>query len=456
MILLIQRGLRWFSGQSRLSINRRIFAAAVTVGAFTLLVKAAALIKELVVAFRFGTSRELDALLIAFAIPTFGISVLGGSIQAALIPTYLETLHKKGKQAASALLGTVSSYYLVLLLLIAVILMVSAPWLLRIMAGGFSEQSRLLTQHLLYWLLPVLVLTGYARLMAAVLVAENHYAISTVAAVATPIALIMSMSMFFGTLGIYSLVVGFLVGAAVEMLILIWVSSSIGYQPTFAWGPLSVEFHQVRIQYLPMIIGTMLMSGMIVTDQAMAALLPAGGVSALNYANKVPSVIMNLSSAAIGTAILPYFSRMVTAADWKGVRHVCRTYAGLILVTCVPLTVILILLSGAITRHLYQHGAFSATDSQEVAYVQICLLIQIPFYTISILAVRLISALKENTLLMYGAAVSLVANAVLDYGLMQFMGVAGIALSTSLVYALATIYLWLMAFRSMNKNDAGI
>ncbi len=43
------------------SNNRKIFGAAITVGMGTLFVKIAAMSKELIVAWRFGTQDELDA-----------------------------------------------------------------------------------------------------------------------------------------------------------------------------------------------------------------------------------------------------------------------------------------------------------------------------------------------------------------------------------------------------------
>lgn len=449
---MIVARMRRLSQWAARSVNRQIFMAALTVGGFTLLVKGCAVFKELVSAYQFGTGRELDALLIAWALPTFLISVLGGSLQAALVPVYLDVLHKEGREPATRLVGSLSVVYLFLLIAVSVCLLLLSPWLLRGMGMGFTAAELVLCQHVFYVLVPIIVFTGMARLYGGVLVAEDRFALTTVATIATPLLSIICMVLLAGVIGIYSLALGILLGALVEVLTLARVLSRRKVSLSLRWSGKTPALAQIGAQYSPVIMGSVLMAGTLLTDQAMAGMLPAGGVSALNYANKVPAVVLGLTSAAIGTAVLPYFSRMVTAADWSGVRHTFRTYCKLIAITTIPVTVVLILLSGPIVRHLFERGAFTAADTHVVSFTQICFLVQIPFYTLGILAVRLISALQANRILMWGSAVSLVLNAALDYVLMHKMGVAGIALSTSLVYVVSFVYLFIMLARVMHRR----
>ena len=450
---MIAAGMRRLSQWAAPSVNRRIFVAALTVGGFTLLVKGCAVFKELVSAYQFGTGRELDALLIAWALPTFFINVLGGSLQAALVPVYLDVLYKEGRPAATWFIGSLSVVYLFLLVVVSLCLLALSPWLLRGMGSGFTPDELALCRHIFYVLLPIIGFTGMARLYGGLLVAEDHFAVTTVAMVATPLLSVICMVLLAGRIGIYSLATGILLGAAAETVMLLWVLLHRKIQLSFRWSGRSVALKQVGAQYLPVLAGSVLMAGTVLTDQAMAGMLPKGAVSSLNYANKIPSLILNLTSGAIGTAVLPYFSRMVAAADWKGVRHVFRTYIKVILVTTIPATVVLVLLSGPIIHYLFQRGAFTAADTRLVSWVQVCLLIQVPFYTLGILAVRLISSLQANRILMWGSGISLALNAALDYLLMQYMGIAGIALATSFVYVVSFAYLFIMVTRTVRQRS---
>ena len=134
-------------------------------------------------------------------------------------------------------------------------------------------------------------------------------------------------------------------------------------------------------------------------------------------------------------------------------RHTLRTYVRLILLTTVPLTLLCIYLSEWLVQVIFERGAFTMADTQVVSQVQAFLLLQIPLYLVGILIVRLVSALKANWVLMWGCVINFVVNVVLNYVLMQWLQVAGIALSTSLVYLVSVIYLSIMLERVLKQCE---
>ena len=195
------------------------------------------------------------------------------------------------------------------------------------------------------------------------------------------------------------------------------------------------------------------MSSTGLVDQAMAAMLRPGSVSTLNYGNKVSSVVIGLGSIALSTAVLPQFSRMVAAADWSGVRTTLKTYTRLALLATIPLTLLLVVLSRFMVSLLFQHGAFTESNTIEVAAVQSLYILQLPFFVTGMLFVRLISALKANHVLMWGTTISFSLNITLDYVFMKWLGVGGIALSTSVVYLASFCFLGLMSTRVLRRAE---
>ena len=65
-----------------------------------------------------------------------------------------------------------------------------------------------------------------------------------------------------------------------------------------------------------------------------------------------------------------------------------------------------------------------------------------------------IQALKRNQILMWGTLISVSLNITLNYLFMKVMGLPGIALSTSVVYAVAFCYLGFMLKRLIRKHEA--
>jgi putative peptidoglycan lipid II flippase len=209
-------------------------------------------------------------------------------------------------------------------------------------------------------------------------------------------------------------------------------------------------------QYAPMLAGAALIGSTEVVGQIMAASLGSGSVSILSYGNKIPMLLLGVGSMAASTAVLPYFSEMVAAGQWNEVRHTLRTYTRLIAVITIPLTVILVVFSEPIVELLFQRGAFTDVHTREVAWVQSLALLQIAPFALGVLAVRLLSSLKANHILMWSSAISLILTIVLNYLFMQPLGVAGIALATSLMYIVSMCFLYAMVFRLLRSMSAGV
>ena len=111
----------------------------------------------------------------------------------------------------------------------------------------------------------------------------------------------------------------------------------------------------------------------------------------------------------------------------------------------------MIYFSEPLTGLLFERGQFTAQDTELVAKVQLFYSPQLTFYVLSTLMVRLVSSLKANKILMWVAGISLVTNVVLNYTFMRWIGLPGIALSTSVVYALSTTII-AIALRGLLKR----
>ena len=447
----VQVGLNWWSTWQERSVNRRIFSAMVTVGGFTTLVKLVAAAKEMAIAYQFGTSDELDAFLIALLLPAFAVTLIGGSLNAALIPTYIQVREQEGQPAAQRLLSSVMVVSTGFLLVLSVILALTASYILPLLASGFSAEKMEVTRSLYYGLLCILVLTGVATTWGAILNAENRFALVAVAPMATSIVTIPAVIVMGTYWGSYTLVIGMVGGALVEVGLVGWGLTRAGVTLVPRWCGNSPAVKQVLQQYAPMVAAAFLISGAGVVSQSMAATLGPGSVSALTYGSKIPQLMLGIGMLAVSTAVLPHFSRMVTMADWHGLRHTLLTYSRWLLVGTVPVTAVLIYYSEPVVSLAFQRGAFSAEDTHLVGQIQVMYLLQIPLYVASIIFTRLISALKANQLFMWGNAINLSMCIVLTYVLMQMFGVLGVALATSLMYCISAGYLVFFSLRRLKQ-----
>lgn len=435
------------------SANWRILVGMLTVGGLHLIVSFAALGKELLIAHAFGTTEVMDAFLVAFLLPSLIMNTVKGSFEAAFIPEFIQVREREGRVKAGLLFSHVLSWYLAFLLVLSFLLFFLFPFILPWLGSSFDAPKMAQTQSLFLILIPTLVLGGMIGAWGSVLKAGESFAPPSLSPVLMHLVALGSI-FFMGVIwGIFALAIGMIVGLLLEAVFLMGCLKYRGAVYWPKWQFLDDSIKKILRQYFPMIVGAFLMGSTLFVDQAMAAAIGAGSVSVLNYGSKVVLFIVGLSAIALSTSIFPHFSKMVALEDWKSIRHTLKIYACMILLISVPLTAVLIYFSAEIIQIVFERGAFTTLDTRSVGQVQVFYLLQIPFYVIGIMGVRLLSALAKNQILMVIGGINLLVNIVGNYICIQYLGVAGIGLSTSIVYLVSMILIYWALKRQLEQRE---
>jgi len=433
------------------SANRQIFSALVVVGALTTAAKLCFIARELVIAQRFGTSESLDAFLLAFTFPSFAVTVIAGSFNAALIPTFIHVREQQGRPAAQRLLSNALGFSAALLVGACLLLTLGMPFGLRVLGSRFTPEALALSRRLSYVLLPILVVSGLSTTWGAVLNADDRFALAAVAPTATALLPILSLLLFGHTQPVYALAGGTLAGYVAEAILVGAGLYRRGFSLYPNWHGFDVDTRTVVRQYAPMVAGALVMSSGVLVNQALAGMLGPGNVSSLNYAAKLVSLVVGVGALSLSTAVLPHFSRMVAQKDFDGLRHTLRTYTLLIAATSVPLVIGLAYFSRPLATLAFQRGAFTAHDADVVGQIQAAFVLQIPSYLLGMLLVRLVSSLKANHILLWAAVLNLGVNVVVGFLLAKALGPVGIALTTSIVYTTSYVFLAIMTRRLLRE-----
>ena len=433
-------------------INRRILRAAWLISFATILVKVVAALKEVAVAAVYGRSDAMDAFLAAFLIPNLLINLISESMNQALIPTLVRVHENEGQRSAQQLLASAMAWMSLLLAGASALMALCTPAIFPLIASHFNPAKLALAEHIFYQLLPVVLLTGIASNCTSVLNTREQFGWPAFAPVVMPLAVATAALAWGARWGITALVWGTLAGALLHAVWMAALMQAHGYTFQLKWHGMSAALREVAGQY-----GTVLLSGVVASagllvDQAMAAMLPAGSVSALVYANRFVAVIMTLLAGTLASAITPYLSQLVAQGDGDACRHLLRTWMVRAALSSVPLTIGLIAGARWLIRTTYQHGAFTAADTVVVAPVLAMYAIQIPFFVCSRVPYRVLLALRRTDIILYCGIINLALDVMLNLVLMRVMGIAGIALATSLWTLSTLVFLWWQASRLLARE----
>jgi putative peptidoglycan lipid II flippase len=433
--------------------NAAILRAATVVAAASLLVKLIAMAKEIAVAATFGRADALDAFLAALLLPSLLVNLLAESMNQALVPTLVRVREQQGAESAQRLLASALLWLVVLLLAVTLAMLALAPLVVPLVSLNYSLPKRTLTLELYCALLPMVVLSGVASNCTAVLASRDRFLLPALAPAAISLCILAALGMGGARNGIWTMVTATLLGTLLQALIVALALPRHGYRFTLRWHGATDAVREVGRQYAPVLLSGLVASSGLLVDQAMAASLAPGSVSALVYANRFVSVALTLMAGAISTAVAPSFSLLVARQDWAGACASARHWVAIMLAISTPAALALVAGSRWLVAATLQHGAFVAGDTTVVTRVLAMYALQIPFYVASRVDYRLIVAARRTDLVLVCGIVNLILDVVLNLVLMRWMGVAGIALATSLWTMSTFIFLRYWAERLMRERE---
>lgn len=438
---LIQKLTTSFKSLFQRGLASRMASGFVLVALLTLGSKALSFVKDAVVARQFGTSDSLDAFMFSFGFLAFLAALVGGGIPEAFLPMYAEMRYQQSEGRAYRLAVQSCLVHALVLIFIGSVLYFAAPFYVGWIATGFTVEKKQLAVEMMRQLMPLMMCYGMSFQLSAWLRADKFFTVATAAPVLVPLVILIFFFKDGAESNLQTLLYGSLLGTLLHMLTLTLVlwrafkpSLSFLWHCLFRWEP---EMQHVMKNAVPFVFAGAIFTSVVVVDQTMAAWLEPGSVAVLGYTDKVCGIILALTASPACDVLFPYFADKVARRDWHGIRRQLLSSAGIILSFALPAALLLCWLAPVVIQLLFERGTFSASDTERVAHVLRFAALQIPFYILGGLASRVVVALQATRFILVLSAIGLIANASLNWILMQNMGAAGIALSSVLVQMLS-------------------
>ncbi|NLS77897.1 MAG: murein biosynthesis integral membrane protein MurJ [Chloroflexi bacterium] len=341
---------------------RGIAGAASIVAVGNLVSRVLGLARESISAALFGASGLVSAFGVANIIPKQIYELLiGGMLDSALVPVLSEYVALKRQRELGQLVGVILSLVAVVLTAIVLLLELLAPQLTWLVAGGFDDPQRVATQSLLRIMLPSVLFVSLAGVTTALLHAQKRFALPAAAAAVYNAGLIVAMLTLSGRLGIYSLGVGVLLAAALQLAVLL---------PGLRRIPLRLRLDlkhpalkRIARLYAPIVLGLGVSLVQVTIDRRLASGTGASSIAWMDKATTLVQSAHGLVAVAISTAVLPPLAQAIARADLEGYRRTLGTGLRLALLLIVPLTVGMFLLAEPLVALMFQRGEFAAIDT---------------------------------------------------------------------------------------------
>lgn len=346
------------------------------------------LAREMVIASYFGATGPVSAFAAASTAPKMLYDFLvGGMLSAALVPVLSDyarldrdriegeketDLPREGTMVGPnpelvRLVGALLSLAVVSLAGLVLLMVVFAPQVAGLLAGGFDnfDPSLLpLTARLLRLMAPVVWFISMAGLLTGTLFALQRFSVPALASAVYNLGIVVAAPVLAGRVGIASLAAGVLAGSMVQFGLMAWDVRRAGLKLTVRWSHPALG-RIVRL-YLPIAAGLIVAQFQVGLDRRLASGTGVQSIAWMSKATTLQQMPLGMISVAISLAALPRLSQQFAAGDEGGYRATLARGLRMVLVMIVPLLVGLGLLAEPTVRLLFERGQFTAGDTGQV------------------------------------------------------------------------------------------
>ncbi|KAK9807750.1 hypothetical protein WJX72_008007 [[Myrmecia] bisecta] len=448
-----------------------------TVGAATALCKALGLVREMVIAARFGVGPIVDAYNYASIVPGFFYVLLGG-INGPFHTAIAASACRRSKEDAAALVEAMSTLSGLLLAAVTVALAVWPGPIIDVVAPGLQSAgatgslTRSLAALQLRLMAPAAMLAGFMGIQFGASVVAGSYvlpALSPALSSLTIIAVVWSYPLLCGLLGRSGLAGtatagAVAIGAASTMgMLLAWVAQVVSQVRGGIGRPLALRWpddhsmegvREVVAVLVPAIASSGMLQIAVLTDLYFASFIP-GAAAGLGYANMLAMAPIGIISSAVLVPIVPMFAALQSPQELAQLVH--RALVSVAAATLL-LIALVVPIAQPLVRLAFQREAFDAAATASVATPLVLYISGATAYLMRDVLVRVFQARGNGTPPFIVSTAAIVCNAGLDwyFALHLGMGAPGLVLGTLCVHIVSAVALLLLLKRETGPQYSGL
>ena len=387
--------------------------------------------RDMILAYYFGSNLITDAYLISQTIPESLFSLVVQAIGIGLIPIYTDIFHHDGEERANRFVDNVLLMCWLLTICLVVFVYLFPNRIVKIFAHGFSQDALRLAIKYVRITVFAMFFKISSSVFSSFLQAKDIFVLTALNGIVLDIVVIVSIILAF-YIDDSILAWGIVFSAIAQMILLL--PFVLKNKSTFSFKTFS--FHDKNLLkivklFIPVMLGVGVSQVNLLIDRTLASTV-SGGVSALNYANKVGLVFENIIILSLATVMFPSFAKYISQENFKKFSDSVYKSLEIVFITMIPCMLFLMFFSDEIIRLLFGRGAFDNSAIVKTSNAMFFYSIGLVAVSINAILVRALYALQKAKYVSYLSCLSLIVNICLNYYFLPFMGINGLALATSI------------------------
>lgn len=414
-------------------------------------------LRESLMANFYGKTGVTDAYQTAFILPDLIYWLLvGGVLSSAFIPVFSEYIHKGKEEEGWRVASSFINLILLLLSALVILALIFTPYFIRLQVPGFTAENQALTVLLTRIILIQPLLLALSGITMGIL---NSYKIFWPSALGT--VLYNASVIVFGVIlarpdepeSISGFAIGVVVGALLNFVVQIPALRRQGlrYYPIIDWRHPGVR--KIAVLAVPIILSYSLNQIQVVVNSNLGSHLIEGSLTAVWYSYRLYQLPVGIFALAIAVAVFPTLNEHAALNKWKDFVLTSSLAVRMVIFITLPISIGMIVLRYPLIRVLFEHGAFTPTDTFATAIPLLYFAVGISAQSVIQILPRMFYALQDTWTPVVIGIISMLANVAFMFLLVKPLQTGGLAFATSLAAVLNAILLLYLLRKRLKSID---
>lgn len=417
--------------------EQTIVQAAAILAAGNVTSRLLGLARQTVKANLFGASGLLSAFEVAAFVPiSLYELIIGGMVNAALVPVFSDYAARERRSELWGVLSTVLSVATIALLLVMAVVLLLAPQIAWLVGANEFEDPALTgtAVRLMRMATPAILFLGIASVLTGALFALKRFNVPAFIG-----------AVFNGTIvavallrpeEIDSLVWGMLLGSLLQIGVQLWALRDAKLRWHFAWRHPAVR--RILALYAPIVAGLVINQLAIALSYNLATRTGDQSISFMKYATTLYQFPLGLVVTAMSVATLPTLARQANE-QLEAFKKTLSEGLRLVITLILPATAGLFALAVPIVALLFEHGEFSAQDTEITGLVLRFYLFGLPFAAVDQMLVYSSYARKDTLRPALVGVASIIIYSATAVVLLQPLGLLSLMIADAVKHVVHTL-----------------
>ncbi len=341
--------------------TKSIVGTTLVLTILTLCFKVLGFVKQMVVAYFFGTTGATDIYYMAFNFVGSLSSAFIRAITISLVSIYTHCLVQKGKDEASKLLSACLELLVPVVLVVLLFAYMFTPQIAHMLAPTYTGDKALQLQSYLHICYPFFLFAVVTLVWTSLMDANKDFVVSRTESFISSVTTILCCVLLYNVQAVTSLVIAQYISYIIFGSLLL-IRGRRYFNFSFVKFRDVPEVRTVLMTALPLFVGNSVSQINKIVDNALSSGLGDGNVSALSYAVTLEDFVTIILVNNVVDILYVNFSTYTAEGDYEKLTDTMKRSINIMICMLLPITIVTCMCSKNIVSIIYQRGNFDVSS----------------------------------------------------------------------------------------------